>query len=112
MRRIGVHRVFVPARAQLLSFQVVTVGDGGEVAGWTSLSHEQAATEWWGGLLVVAPGAVERLPGETFDTFCRRLAGHYAPVAEGAGPLQAYRVAPFDVVSLEFTPDSRLYPIG
>ena len=111
MRRIGVHRVFLPTRSRLLSYQVVTVSDGGEVTDCVPLSREQAATEWWGGLLVVAPDVVERLSDESFEDFCRRLSDRYATASESICPLRAFHVSPFDAAALQFTPDSRLRPV-
>lgn len=86
--------------------QVVELDSSGKVVGLTSLREEQHATEWLGGVIVIASKSPERMAGESFSNFCNRLCNE-----EDALQLtdcQAYYVTQFDVAGMNFTPASRL----
>lgn len=112
MKRIAVHWLFLPVEDRLLPYQVVEIDEQGTAARWYAFSHEQAATEWWGGLLVLAPAAPRLLPTDDFTTFRQRTAASFAAVRCRPLPLQAYHIAPFEAAALRLVPASRLIRIS
>lgn len=106
MRKVAVHRVFLAPFNKWLSMQVVELDLSGKVAGLMSLCEEQRATEWLGGVIVIASKSPERMEGESFSDFCNRLCSEEDAVS--LADCQAYHIIQFDVAGMNFTPASRL----
>lgn len=105
MKRFAARRIYLAREQKMLDFHVVELDERGIVRTVFPLREETSHTEWGSGIIVIAPGFLPRLPGETFADYADRLCS--LPFT----PLHAARIAPFNLAATEFTPRSRVIPL-
>lgn len=126
MMKLASHRIYDARLSRLYSFQVLERGKDGTFRIYP-FREEISGTEWLPGMLILAPFAVTRVPGEGFRDFLTRL--KVAAGEEAAGPVEeepamkagngeegwqagkeirVYWITPFNVTDMEFLPDSQI----
>ncbi len=107
-RRIAANRVFFIGTNKILKNYVLEFDVEGYVSTAYLLEEELCNTEWFGGLIIVAPCFPVREKDETFASFYERYS--FFPVPDTAR-CRAYTVNEFDVFHMEFVNDCRIFEL-
>lgn len=111
MEYFAAHRIWIWNHEEVLVRGRIGV-DGADrhVVTVERLDGEMERTIWLGGLIILAPCCMPRLPEESFSGYMERNAeeGRFVVHEDNVLSLFAYHAYPFNVPEMEFLPSTRI----
>ena len=105
MRRYASQRVFNACTGEILPFHKIELESDSSFISCSPFTFEEASTTYVIGLIVISAAEINILPDENFDAFKKRI---QKINGEPSSPIKSFIVTPFNLVEMEFLPQSRV----